>query len=686
MRLLFLLCLISIASIATGANVTIKCDNMPVEAFIAELARQSGEKIALAAPTDKRITAKLVGVSIEQALEAVSGLCDGVFTNGEAGYRVYPKPTPEHVLGLIRQAHSGIRDIEVCCKTQVNFETGFEETRQETATWKSPGLYRIEGTIFGGEKVANTLTVCDGETRWYSQSDWPAVRKLGVPENAPPLPLSGPVDLGAIAFLPNPDPARQPGLECTSVEKDSGRALFILEFRDEQPGWSRTSRVTGSLRQSLEGLEIAYLFQRPQLELPPDSPVTRIGVDADTGLAVLKETADWQGASRLEAPDIREVAPGIYFPFRMVHKRVRSDGESEVDMETVAIQVRVNFGPDEDLFTFKPAPDVFISEWELDRGTCAEQLKERPDDADLHYRYAELMGPYAERDAPTALEEYKRAAELRPAARPKLLPSLLDAATHAKSVEDAVEFITELRKAHPGDREMALAIAQAYADLGMVREALDEYGRLAATYENRAEAPLLEVAGLCEKQGDRSRAEQLCLELMRIGDDRQSALAAGRLAGMYTEEKRLESLRSPLEAALERHPDSPELLAEYGLMLLEVGEPDRAMDVFRRADLKDCGCTPRPAQLRASEGDRAAVPRSPRGAAEVCCYKRACPDLRARKAAGERRSHRLQEAHQGDECPIGKGNRRSVQAAVRPHGGERRRPCRGEKRVESGSV
>ena len=563
------------------ANVSIDCENTPVSDVLEGLARQSGQNISLAAPVDASVTLHMSDVPLEQALQTIAGLVGGIAVQEAGGYKVYPKPTPAFVLGLIKQNNSRIQDIEI--QTERPLDGG---TVRETLTWKAPNLVRIDRTsVSRAGKTATSVTVSDGASVWSHATDSTEVRKSALPSKVRRTTFAGPGYPGGLEFLSNPDESRMPGLAATEIKQVSGRAVYVLEFGDE-PSEGGRQYLGGSFQRLSPHHELGYQFPRPRLDLSGGGKeVVRLEVDAATGVVLAEQLGPSFDHRRLEAQDVREIAPGVWFPDQTIQKKGKP-GHEAIAEEIVAKSTRANFGPDPALFKFQPPAGVFVSDESVaNANSCRELVKQRPADADLHYRLAQLL--MSSQDSwREALDEYKKAASLKPAGKKTALLKALDIAARLKDSSEVSGFAAELQKTDPKSTEIAPAVAWAYAQLGQTQQALQEYGKSVALFPVRADAPLLEIAGLAQKMGDVGRAERLYLEVLAICDEHKAASAGRRLREMYANEGRLQALRKPLEEALNRLQEPAELLAEHGTLLLELGETDAAVATFKKAIAK----------------------------------------------------------------------------------------------------
>lgn len=593
MRTTLIACLILLSTLATGARINLDCTSTPVDAVLADIAAQSGESIVLAAPSDAKVTAKLAGVSVEEALKVVSGLCEGTYARSDSGYHVYPKTGPDHVLALMRAMYSRIEDIEVVIERKADTNVAGIQTLKSRSLWKSDGRYRYETEQISQRKLSKYLLVEDGEWRWMPRPETCSVERVK-PQKPRTLSLVTSSSQHALPLLASIQPADLPNVTCTGAEQRNGRPVYVLEYDQAPfvdpykapetgqwappPGEPPMQPGSGSLWVTGRGLEMQYRFTRPTPSLGASvARELRCGVDAETGMLAFVTVVIPTETYEVDALDIREPAPGVFIPF----DSRRSGSAPKPDSEPPRVELRINAGFDDSQFAYTPPPDSFISRYPMTLETIEAELKEKPDDPDLLFaRARSTAGQDAEANA-AAIRDYERAIAGKPKTRRCFLTTLLGLAANA-SPDAALKYIDEIRNTMPDDRPAAFAIARAYQTMGKDAEALQEFGKLCASTEKRSEAPLNETAALCTKIGDKVRAERLYLEVLAIGDANQCDQAAQRLQEMYTSDKRLEALRDPLEAATKRLPDASGLLARYGLLLSKLGEHDLAMQVFRR--------------------------------------------------------------------------------------------------------
>ncbi len=597
MRAILIVCFVLIGNVLSAAQVSINCTDKPVDAVIADLTRQSGEKITLAAPSDVRVTTKLSDVPLEESLEVVSRLCGGTFVKTDAGYRVYPKAAPEHVLGLVRGMYSRIKDYQVITERKAGPNSAGIKTLTTRLAGRSTGESRLESEYLSEGKVQKDISVEDGQCRWSWRPETCHVEKQVrlVPPRYPSIVTA--TGWWGLQFLADPDARKPPNLVSIGAEMWNGRPVYMMQYDWEDdsetceppetgkwappPGQPGMSPESGFLSLGGDGPEMQYRFVIPSVTLEPSRTATkcRFGVDAESGLMVFDTAIGPDETYEVEATDIREVAPGISLPFGT--RRV--DGGDDNNIDSTEISVRVNVGVDESLFEYKPARDVFVVTHPTDNEVLDATLEECPDDPDLLYTRAHSMtGMGDPRSNASAVRDYERALASRPAARRCLLLTLLELASDPRTPEVALKYVAEVRSTMPSDTKASLAIARAYRDIGMDKQALEEFDRFSALIKKRTEVPLCEIAQVCERLGDNDRAERLYLEVLAIGGANECDQAARDLQAMCPSRRCLDALRGPVEAATKRLPNASNLLFQYGLMLARLDEPDAAMAAYRQ--------------------------------------------------------------------------------------------------------
>jgi tetratricopeptide (TPR) repeat protein len=196
-----------------------------------------------------------------------------------------------------------------------------------------------------------------------------------------------------------------------------------------------------------------------------------------------------------------------------------------------------------------------------------------------------------------ALADYERALELQPgrsAVRLRLAELLVDSSRHP----EAVPHLERLREEQPANPEVLVALARCRMALSSPDEAralldsvlaaqpdhfdaLLQRGKLELESSNFAEAERWLRQALARTPGDPEARYSLYLSLQ--GQANRQREAREELARWQQDRRTRDRLTRLLRTELDRRPNDPDLAAETGELLLQVGEDQRGLFWLRRA-------------------------------------------------------------------------------------------------------
>jgi tetratricopeptide (TPR) repeat protein len=578
------LLLLMVRAAVSAANVGLDYKNATLDTILADLSKQSGETITLDAPCTDPISVRMPDIPLDQALDKVSRLAGGVFSHDDKGYRVFPRASAEHVIGIAQRNYSAIKSLEITEVSEMNPSTR-RWTGKSHTYWSYPDRSCAETVSQSDGKESHYTWLKVGADAWSLSNDM-----VGRSHNYYDEPQLGYVGPGGLKTSPSTiagcDPAKIRGLKCLSAERLGDRIVYVIEYKYDP--WDLRRPALGFFLKETVGVEYTYQFPRPAISFGPGpEPACRIKVDSATGAIIGYDITHDNETYRAEGSDLKEVAPGIWMPHKTISSRSRNGMPFITTETTTAQSVKVNGVIDDEKFDPHQFDSYIVSDGSLASiMLCKERLNADPNDANLHFRLAELLGTMGS-GSPEAVAEYLKAAELKPSSRRPVLLTALRSAAVCGFPDMVDNLAADLKKLAPRDPDVDIGIAQAYNALGLTDRALQEYGDSVELFAKRADAPLCNIAQLAQRRGDKTRAERLYLEALNICPPTSAATAANALINAYAKDDRLQSLKAPVEAALKRTNDDPELQVSYGTLLLQLRDTAAAMKAFTRAADKD---------------------------------------------------------------------------------------------------
>lgn len=215
---------------------------------------------------------------------------------------------------------------------------------------------------------------------------------------------------------------------------------------------------------------------------------------------------------------------------------------------------------------------------------------------------------------------------------------------HARDYDQAEKYLAAVAEVKADERTVFDArtlLAEVYLARGETAKAVTQYQAVAAAAPAEAAlAALLKVADIYERAGDRSAAIETCGVIVeRFGESRETARAQFKIGENMRAARLYRESNTALEKLARKWPATeytPQAELYWGLNLLELGEPDEAVDHLAAA--AGAGSRPLAAQayyfLGVAERDRGNDAHSRECFTKVLTNYRDFPDW-VRKAQGE---------------------------------------------------